>query len=695
VWVAALGIWATAARAQTSNLVDLGAGTGHDLNNSGQVALDEGIYSGGTITPLPALPGQSTPASALAINASGKVVGSAITPTGASATLLPVAVLYDGATLTNLVSGLPGISGLPFNGAAEAIDASGKALGWFVFTDSIHNTPTKGFTYTGGTLTPMVVPCTPASASDCTNVAYNTPHDLNDSGQIVGEVRFNLTSIGTQIVAYVEDNGTWTDLGPGASFAINSGGQVTGTLATAGGTSAFIYANGTTTSLGTLPGGANSIGYDINATGQVVGSSDFNGGAATHAFFYNGLVIDLNDIISSTDALRPFVTLTRAVAINDNRLILANGIDSRTHDAHAYLLQGPWINVAPGALAFGSAAVGATSPPQNVVISNGGTHALSLDALSASANFVLQTNGCATSLGSGEQCTVAVAFAPTVAGAASGTVSIPAAGTNYSVTLSGVAPITATLTSGSATATVGSQITLTWAASPGSTCTASTDVGSNFTGSIAASGTKSFTESAAGAVSYGIHCTAPGTTQVDRLTTVTWSWPPVTTTLAAAPTTITAGDSATLTWSSSNATSCTASGGTSGDGWAGTLATTGSRAVTPPGTAAATLTYGVTCTSSASNLSGQASAGLTVNSAPRNGGGGAFDLLSLVALLGAWWWRVRCLRNFPPRYCNDLCAGQRSVDWAPSGAVMYAGLSATSAPRMSFNCSAFTVFPSW
>ena len=58
------------AAANAQNLLtDLGVATGHAINNSGQIALDQGIYSNGTITPLPAVPGGSTPAAALGINA--------------------------------------------------------------------------------------------------------------------------------------------------------------------------------------------------------------------------------------------------------------------------------------------------------------------------------------------------------------------------------------------------------------------------------------------------------------------------------------------------------------------------------------------------------------------------------------------------------------------------------------------------
>jgi hypothetical protein len=63
--------------------------------------------------------------------------------------------------------------------------------------------------------------------------------------------------------------------------------------------------------------------------------------------------------------------------------------------------------------------------------------------------------------------------------------------------------------------------------------------------------------------------------------------PAPTVTLSASPTSIAAGSNSTLTWSSTNATSCTASGG-----WTGTEASAGTLSVSP----ANTTTYSLTCT---------------------------------------------------------------------------------------------------
>jgi len=107
--------------------------------------------------------------------------------------------------------------------------------------------------------------------------------------------------------------------------------------------------------------------------------------------------------------------------------------------------------------------------------------------------------------------------------------------------------------------------------------------------------------------------------------------PPPTVTLSVSPTTITVGQSATLTWSSTNAVSCSASG----NGWMGNEQLMGSTTETP--TTAGTVTYTLTCTGAASGGGGYGGGGapqtaaqtatLTVNAPPQT----AFVVKALVA----------------------------------------------------------------
>jgi probable HAF family extracellular repeat protein len=87
--------------------------------------------------------------------------------------------------------------------------------------------------------------------------------------------------------------------------------------------------------LGTL-GGGSSIGYGINASGAVTGEA-VNTGGVIHAFLYVKRVMrDLNSMIDP--AIAAHVTLDSGKAINDDGWIVANGVDSRTGETHAYLL---------------------------------------------------------------------------------------------------------------------------------------------------------------------------------------------------------------------------------------------------------------------------------------------------------------------------------------------------------------------
>ncbi|MBS0416903.1 MAG: TIGR03118 family protein [Proteobacteria bacterium] len=103
-------------------------------------------------------------------------------------------------------------------------------------------------------------------------------------------------------------------------------------------------------------------------------------------------------------------------------------------------------------------------------------------------------------------------------------------------------------------------------------------------------------------------------------------------TLSIAPTTITLGQSATLTWTTMNAATCTAS-----DGWSGNENTSGTQAVTP--TATGTIKYTLTCTApSGGSYSGggggtaNMSVSLTVNAASAYS---ATNLVSDTATTGA------------------------------------------------------------
>jgi hypothetical protein len=113
--------------------------------------------------------------------------------------------------------------------------------------------------------------------------------------------------------------------------------------------------------------------------------------------------------------------------------------------------------------------------------------------------------------------------------------------------------------------------------------------------------------------------------------------PPGAPTISASASSVTVNGSVTITWSSINAASCTASGA-----WSGTLATSGSKAVTP--TTAGTMTYTLTCANTA-GTSAAGSVSVTAQDAevtqpPPSSGGGSLGWLSLLGLAGVGLWRL-------------------------------------------------------
>jgi hypothetical protein len=313
----------------------------------------------------------------------------------------------------------------------------------------------------------------------------------------------------------------------------------------------------------------------------------------------------------------------------------------------------PSYQLSPSSVAFGNQLTNIASVPKSVTLINTGTVALPIASITLSTpgpQPFSQTNTCGTSVAVGATCTINVVFNPTSAGSTMATLSVNVAGKTSTVNVSGNGSFNVILKASSQSVTVSVPVTLTWSSTKGATCTPSGGTtADNWTGTIGASGSHLITEASAGTYDYGLICVAQAVSATATVT-VAMTLPAVT--LTATPIAITVGKPVALTWTSSNAPACAASGGQSADGWTGARSANGTASVTP--NAAGTIMYVMTCSSGPKSAQSVAQ---VVSTGPpgSSGGGGALDefsLLCILALIGLHAGRsgTRRHRDRAPRF---------------------------------------------
>ncbi len=321
-------VTATAATAQTYTITDLGTlshtppndySYAYGLNNSGQVvgisslngaSSPAFLYSGGTMISLGTLGAADSVAKG--INVLGRITGFSETVNGYAAFLYSDGKMQSIGTLGGNYA------------AGYAINALGQITG-----DSKNQLgQDHAFLYTGGKMVDL----------GTLGGDSSTGSGINNRGQVVGYA-YNASG---NFLAFLYSAGKMQSLGTlggdwSLATAINDLVQITGQAYTLGNLQAhaFLYANGTMTDLGVLPGGIYSQGESINRYGVVVGQSTVPSGQflVYHAFIYtNGKMQDLNSLIPPSAGW----VLNDATGINDNGQIAGYG--AINGETHAYLL---------------------------------------------------------------------------------------------------------------------------------------------------------------------------------------------------------------------------------------------------------------------------------------------------------------------------------------------------------------------
>ena len=182
----------------------------------------------------------------------------------------------------------------------------------------------------------------------------------------------------------------------------------------------------------------------------------------------------------------------------------------------------------------------------------------------------------------------------------------------------------ATVTAFSATPSqvaLNGSYSLTWSTANATSCVASGGSGGDgWNGSMAvsSSGFNIGPISVAGTYTYTITCSGPGgaSPPASVSVSVATATPPASiVAFTASPNTVQAGQTVSLSWSTANATSCTAGNGSGSDGWNGTLATSSSGTNIGPLGTAGSFIYSLSCTGPG-GTSSQASTTVTVTPAP-------------------------------------------------------------------------------
>jgi hypothetical protein len=236
-------------------------------------------------------------------------------------------------------------------------------------------------------------------------------------------------------------------------------------------------------------------------------------------FFYNGVMTDINSLVSTSDPLKSSVKIAEVADINDSRLLLLVSTVPVVGSSTAYLLQAPWLDVAPGPLTFSNQEVGTTSEPQTLTLTNSGTAPLPLDSISIAAGGAefSQTNACPPSLAAGANCTVSVTYSPGAAGSQNALLNVVTNGATITVPLAATAPITISLSATPPSATAGQPFTITWTATPGSACQSSGGAANDGWRATTASGSVSVVEATPGMYTYTLTCTAGTVSVVQNL----------------------------------------------------------------------------------------------------------------------------------------------------------------------------------
>ncbi len=393
------------------------------------------------------------------------------TGTAPAANLAPISVTFSGqllgissspqtVTLTNPGGATLTISSITPSGDFSETDNCGTSLAANTScTISVTFTPTATGTRTGSlTVTDNANPTTQSASLSGRGTAWGTnlsPTSLTFSGQMVGTSSSpqsvtlsnpaNATLAISSITAsgdFSETNTCGTSLAANASCAISVTFTPTATGSRTGSLNVTDNANPATQSA-SLSGTGTASGTNLSPTsltfsGQMLGTSSSpqsitlsNPGTATltiSSITANGDFSETNTCGSSLPAnWTCTIIVTFAPTATGSRTGIITVTDNANPTTQSASLSGTGtaatISLSPMSLTFASQALGTSSSPQSITLSNSGSASLAISSITVSGDFS-ETNACGTSLAANASCTISVTFTPTATGSRTGIITV-------------------------------------------------------------------------------------------------------------------------------------------------------------------------------------------------------------------------------------------------------------------------------
>jgi hypothetical protein len=288
-----------------------------------------------------------------------------------------------------------------------AINTAGDTAGFYIDNSGFNH----GFTDTAGTFATVDAPGT----------VFNQLLSWNDVGQVAGYSSIDPTGMTLQR-AFTLKSGTYTYLtdyfpagtGNAQATGVNNSGVVCGFYVDSVGVNhGFLLTNGVLTTLN-YPNSTSTMALGLNNENQVVGTfADALGNG--HGFLYNsqyGIYQQIDDPL----AVPPSGTTVNG--INNAGDIVGFYVDDIGNTDGFVATPAPACStVSPSVLNFGTVAVGTTSAPQAVTVTNCASTPTVIVKYLFTAPYVFhQTNTCPVSpnaLPSKVSCTLNITFAPT------------------------------------------------------------------------------------------------------------------------------------------------------------------------------------------------------------------------------------------------------------------------------------------